>query len=67
MHYICLKFLEGPLARKEGLHKLCIYTVDAVIFEGHKFCGFCCKLAVREILILEKKYWLKEIIYQLDQ
>ena len=31
------------------------YTVYAVIFEGHKFRGFRCKLVEREILILEKK------------
>ena len=38
-------------------------TVYAVIFEGCKFCGFCCKLVKREILILEKKQWLKETLY----
>ena len=37
------------------------YTVYGVIFEGSKFCGFHCKLAECEILILEKKQWLKEL------
>ena len=32
------------------------------IFEGHKIHGFCCKLAEREILNLEKKQWLKEMM-----
>ena len=36
-----------------------VITIYAVIFKGRKFCGFCCKLVEREILILEKKQWLK--------
>ena len=34
-----------------------------VIFEGHKFYGFCCKLVECKILILKKKQWLKETMY----
>ena len=36
-----------------------------VIFKGHKFRGFHCKLVEREIVILEKKQWLKETLYRL--
>ena len=39
----------------KAFRSLKAYTVYAVIFEGHKFCGFCCKLVEREILILEKE------------
>ena len=35
--------------------KLQTNTVYMVIFEGHKFCRFRCKLAECQILILEKK------------
>ena len=39
-----------------------------VIFEGHKFYRFLCKLVERKILILEKKQWYKETMYsKLDQ
>ena len=38
-------------------------TVYAVIFKGCKFRRFHCKLIEREILILEKKQWLKETMY----
>ena len=39
------------------------YHIYTVIFEGSKFYGFRCKLAEHEILILEKKQWLKETMY----
>ena len=42
-------------------------TVYAVIFEGHKFRGFCCKLAECKILILEKQYLRKQCIQLDDQ
>ena len=38
-------------------------TVYMVIFKGHKFSGFRCKLLESKILILEKKQWLKETMY----
>ena len=48
---------------KPQLSLFIMYTVYAVIFKGRKFRRFRCKLVKREILILEKKQWLKETMY----
>ena len=41
------------------------HIVYTIIFEGCKFRGFRCKLVEREILIFEKKQWLKETLSNL--
>ena len=46
-----------PLPPRKSLNTNSMYEV---IFEGHKFSGFHCKLAEWKILTLEKKWCLKE-------